>query len=214
MSNVKLEDRSVALFNAGRSFRQPNVAVGSFVRFYNNSIESPGNAICAVVTKVQSSSITVLAFGPGGARNYPGVKHVSDPRLQMSEDQRASGSWDYSEDFFDRLSFESALLDEIDDLRSRLGVIEDAAKIPRKPSKLAVANKAKAIEFNNLRQQATQLGIEGVRYMNRAALVEAIRLAQEPEKQDASAPTPKGKTVEAGTQPAKIQDAKADDSGL
>lgn len=74
-------------------FQMPLPHVGQTVLWYPLGRVDPRHVRAAIVTAVRNGSVSVWQVG---AYARDGVKHVSDPRLRMNQEQRADGAWDFT----------------------------------------------------------------------------------------------------------------------
>jgi hypothetical protein len=77
------------------AFAMPKPMRGQSVLFYRNG-QKTGEAEVGFVLKVAKRNIVInLASGLA----YDSVRHVDDPKLQVSVEQRSGGAWDYTDDW-------------------------------------------------------------------------------------------------------------------
>lgn len=77
------------------SFVMPRPMRGQSVLFFRNG-QKGGEAEVGFVLKVAKRNIVInLASGLA----YDTVRHVDDPKLQISVEQRSGGAWDFTEDW-------------------------------------------------------------------------------------------------------------------
>lgn len=85
------EDREQEIIN----YKMPEIRVGAPVLWFANG-SAMKEAILGWVTKLGHRGIRVhLCTGVW----YDSVRHMSDPKLKMNQDQRENGAWDYTEDY-------------------------------------------------------------------------------------------------------------------
>ena len=165
-------------------FRMPRPYVGQVVRFWPLGDVTLHQTEVGMVTKINQRSIDVSVRGTAG---YRAVKHVTDPRLSADISQKQFGVWDFTEETMEGWKRDDYVLSQLVDLTDRLEAIEKVANIARPEGKTpqAEANSAKAIEFNELRKTAKDLGATDVHRMNRDELRKFIDSKKPKETADA-----------------------------
>lgn len=76
-------------------WESPEVYVGQTVLWYRHAVISDRPEI-GVVKFVRNRSVNIILAGNIGKT---GVRHSSDPKLNVSDAMRENGSWQYTEDF-------------------------------------------------------------------------------------------------------------------
>lgn len=81
--------------DAEHSFKMPEVKQGTPIRFYPASTLDPGMTTLGFVKGISRSGRTINVYVPG-IGNYEQVRHITDPKLRMSPEQRENGAWDFT----------------------------------------------------------------------------------------------------------------------
>jgi hypothetical protein len=113
--------------DAIEAFVMPKPEIGQGVTWYSSGTRS-GPGEMAFVLEVGRRNI-VLQRASGTAE--ASVRHVDDPKLQLNEEQRATGAWDFTK----RDKQLDRLLVEMTDLKERVKTLEDLLNEPAKKSK-------------------------------------------------------------------------------
>ena len=71
----------------------PAPHVGQTVLWYPHGVVDPRHERAAIVLAIRNGSISLWQVN---AYARDGVKHVTDPRLRMNQEQRADGAWDFT----------------------------------------------------------------------------------------------------------------------
>ena len=167
------QEDNAGAFNASASYRMPAIDVGHTVRYYGSGqLHQDGRPECGIVLKVGHKTVSLLVMG----QIYkPDVKHASDPRLKQSEEHRASGAWDYTDEWYE-------LRDTLNDFHQRLADLEEG--ISPKGGEQSEAARKKAVDMGALRARANELGAENVRIRTREWLQQFIGGAESKLKSD------------------------------
>ncbi len=151
-----VDDNEMVRQQEAMAYKMPRPSVGQMVVWYRYAQRTERREQAAVVTRIGEKAIDLWLVG---GNVVTGVKHFTDPRLKFNDEQRESGSWDYS-----RSSQElEARLGEIE---TKLDAIEEALKGEPQSSGFA--------ELQKLRATAKTLGIKGGNMMTKKMLEEAI----------------------------------------
>lgn len=143
------------------SFVMPAVSVGTTVLWYKHARKT-NRAVPAVVVAKSARNIQCRPFT--ASIIYEAVRHIDDPKLELSADQRETGAWDYTEDHHRLANLERRL----DRIEASLG-----DKVPKAPEEPKDPRDFQA-EYRELKEMATNLGIEFTGNPKRAWLEEAI----------------------------------------
>lgn len=130
------------------TYEMPIPAMGQIVLWYPHCIIDKNRARVAFVTRVRNGSISLVdAFQSG----RDGVKHASDPRLRMNNDQRADGCWDFTDEHVN-----------LTDLRRRIEALElavpDATEYTDTPRESPGKSRSLTVLWK-LRRQCRDLGV-------------------------------------------------------
>lgn len=139
-------------------YKMPRPSVGQLVVWYRYAQRTDRREQAAIVTRVGEKAIDVWLVG---GNVVAGVKHYTDPRLKYNDEQRESGSWDYSK-------VQMELEARLGEITTKLEAIEEALKPEPKSSGFE--------ELQALRSTAKDLGIKGIQHMTKKMLEEAIDL--------------------------------------
>lgn len=156
----------------------PKPTLGMPVRFYPQASMDESRVEVGIATKINQSTISICILGINAIRTS--VKHKDDLRLKRSVDQRQYGCWDFTEDWYERMSSDEYVLTTMAQLDDRLTMLMKACEIPdagKTPQ--ASANKVKAENFGRLRRKAHELGVPDVVFKSSQQLQKAIADAEE-----------------------------------
>lgn len=156
----------------------PKPTLGMPVRFYPQASMDESRVEVGIVTKIGQSTISICILGINATRSS--VKHKDDVRLKRSIDQRQYGCWDFTEEWYERMSSDEYMLTTMAQLDDRLTGLMKTCDIPdtgKTPQ--ASANKVKAENFGRLRRRAHELGVPDVVFKSSQQLQEAIEDAEE-----------------------------------
>lgn len=138
------------------AYKMPRPTVGDIVVWYRHAQRIDRREQAAIITRVGEKAVDVWLIG---GSVVTGVKHYTDPRLRLNDEQRESGSWDFSKGFLQ-------LQAKLGEIESKLEAIEQALR--PEPTSNGFA------ELQTLRNTAKDLGIKGVQHMTKKMLEEAI----------------------------------------
>ena len=107
-------------------YRPPRVEAGMIVGWFPRA-QRRGGGLIGFVQAVSKDSLTVDLFIPGHAYNrISGVRHMSDPQLQIEANRMDTGGWDYSESWV-------ADQERMTNIEDRMTALE--AKLSKEPHK-------------------------------------------------------------------------------
>lgn len=109
------------------AFEMPKPCLGQCVAWFPDANKSVAGEI-AFVLRVSKRNIEIRR---SSGTCETAVRHIDDPKLQLSVDQRASGGWDFTE-HDKKQAADTALLA---DLAARVTVLEQFLNEPAKPKK-------------------------------------------------------------------------------
>lgn len=113
-------------------FVMPKPCRGQAVTWYSSGTRSGTGEMAWVLDIGRRNIIVNLASGV----NMETVRHIDDPKLQLSADQRESGAWDFTEDSKVQL----ANVKRIDALEAKVALLEEF--LNEKPAPKQTAKKA------------------------------------------------------------------------
>lgn len=157
----------------------PRPTLGMPVRFYPNASMDESRVEVGIVTNIGQSTVTICILGTTQFRKS--VKHKSDERLQKSQEMRQYGCWDFTADWYDRMSTDEYFLEVLAQLDEQIAATRREMELPRLSGKSpqASANRIKAENFGRLRRRASDLGVENVVVMSSSRLRQAIEDAED-----------------------------------
>ena len=158
---------------------QPKPSLGMIVRFYPQASMDESRVEIGAVTKIGQSTISICIFSTNSMRSS--VKHKDDPRLAKSIDQRQYGCWDFTEEWYEKMSADEYTLETLAQIDDRLRSIAKALELPALAgaNPQASANRIKAENFGRLRRRATELGVQNVVFLSSAQLQDEIQRAED-----------------------------------
>ena len=127
-------------------FDMPVPVLGTTVRWYQSGLAESRPPGVGTVIRVFHRSLSILL--PSGVR-MDAVRHINDPKLQLNADQRECGSWDFTEDVYQRAAWEKKI-------EERLSAIEASDS----PAEEEPVEEKPVAKYHDLRKQAIELGIE------------------------------------------------------
>lgn len=154
-----------------QDFQMPVPSAGTPVLWYRSGIKTSKKPEVVFVLSVGNRSIRArTAYG----ELLETVRHVADPKLDQSKDQRESGAWDFTEDHYRRAAWTA-------DVEGKLKALET------KLSKLLVGSirEESSDDYRGLVQEARDLGLQFRGNPSRKKLEQMIREVKE--NADASA---------------------------
>jgi hypothetical protein len=107
------------------NFKMPPVRVGQPVVWHRYGEVDGRQPTVAFVLKINARNID-LKLTSGNA--IGAVRHVADPKLQLSEEHRANGAWDYTEDYLKSLEEREALEKRVKTLELTVGRMSKKAQ--------------------------------------------------------------------------------------
>lgn len=143
-----------------RNYKMPAPYVGAAVVWYATGAPQRNAAQLAFVRHVGTRNIGLQL--PTGTR-VDAVRHVSDPKLQLSADQRENGAWDFTEQ-------DVVMERRLRLLMERIERLEGAE--PAQPKKTQKAPHLRAL--SELRKHAKALGGKDVHKMKKQELIDLI----------------------------------------
>lgn len=108
------------------NFVMPKTRQGMEVTYFLPGTLDKATAIIAFVLQVAKSQRTIAVFVPGSGP-IDGVRHITDPKLKLSAEQRESGAWDYSPEWIET----QRRLQELDSRLADLEGIHEAKRAKR-----------------------------------------------------------------------------------
>ena len=113
-------------------YKMPVPNVGQAILWYPTGRQDGNPARIAHVTKINSRSGRSIQVMPIGQReNFSAVRHIDDPKLDVSEDLRAEGAWDFTPEHYTILS----LRKDVDELLKNQAKPSSAKRGPGRPPK-------------------------------------------------------------------------------
>lgn len=161
-----------------REFEMPQSPTGSPVLWYRTGRK---NCEPMVAYMLHCGGRTCQLFLTSG-RRQDAVRHIDDPKLQLSVDQRESGAWDFTQESREYAEFRRQLEERLDRLEKaveNLQVDRVAKKNGRvsKKRKPGADNSQALREYRELQKQAQQLGLS--KNMKKNELERAVANAQQ-----------------------------------
>lgn len=104
-----------------QTYTMPEIEAGEPVFWYRNGRVDGGRPAVGHVADVHNRTILIRTVD---GLVYQGVRHVSDPKLLLSEHHRQMGAWDYTETNRKRR-------EELAELRRRVEALEAALAAPK-----------------------------------------------------------------------------------
>jgi hypothetical protein len=105
-------------------FVMPKPCRGQAVTWYASGTRSGVGEMAFVLEVGRRNIIVNLASGV----NMETVRHIDDPKLQLSAEQRESGAWDFTEDS----KIQLANVKRIDTLEAKVAALEELFREPSK----------------------------------------------------------------------------------
>lgn len=100
-----------------QNFVMPEVKQGMPVRWYPHGEIDGRTPEIGFVVKVGGRSI-VLRTASGMQRDT--VRHIDDPKLKLSVQQRENGAWDYTEDYLSQQEYKESVQQQLDNIKKSL----------------------------------------------------------------------------------------------
>jgi hypothetical protein len=177
------------LMKAINSFTMPTASPGMQVLYYRNGVQDRTRVEIAYMLHANARTATIFALMSN--RRMDAVRHVSDPKLKLSPDQRENGAWEYTEEYRERIAQRSELtarLQKIETLlEAKLAVLPDApvpppvARAKRKRNPEAARGSSNRLnEYRLLVERCKRAGVPGVYGMKKEQLTEALAKVEMP----------------------------------
>lgn len=142
------------------NFRPPEATVGTQVVWYMHGRKRKVDSLIGYI--IHSGSRTATIYLCNG-RRVDAVRHVSDPKLSLSPEQREQGAWDFTDEHYEMKKFRSEVtrkLAELDKQVSRLILTKEMPAEKKTKKRGGNPNAAECLkEFRKLQKQAKDLGI-------------------------------------------------------
>jgi hypothetical protein len=84
---------------------------------------------CSVAYMIHCGHRTAVLLTSTGQRR-DAVRHVSDPKLSLSEDQRENGAWDFTDEYKRMKQMEASLMSRLGAIEQRLDAIDEKLREP------------------------------------------------------------------------------------
>lgn len=97
--------------NKVNSFRMPKAPPGIQVLWYRNGVRDKTRVEVAYMLNAGERTASIHAMMTG--RRIDSVRHVDDPKLLLSNDQRENGAWDYTDDYKEFMNFQKQIEDRL-----------------------------------------------------------------------------------------------------
>jgi hypothetical protein len=131
------------------NFEAPKIPLGSPVLWYRTGTVDSKHAQLGFVIHAGHRTLTVrLSSG----QRVDAVRHCTDPKLELSAEQREQGCWDYTPHYLEMERRWNDVEERLDALERQ---ITAAITTPKKPKELNASLK----EMADLRREAKELGI-------------------------------------------------------
>lgn len=122
MNNATVETTAASQQEQIRAFVMPKILPGDTVLWYCHGLRGAGKPEVVDVLKVSERSICIKTKYSQQVRQP--VRHIDDPKLRLSAEQREHGAWDYTE----RHKINAAL-------EERVAKLEQLINEPSQPTK-------------------------------------------------------------------------------
>jgi glycine cleavage system H lipoate-binding protein len=100
-------------------FVMPQVLQGAVVQYFDASL-AESRRVSGFVVKISKTRRTVDVYVPSRGNIVEQVRHIADPKLKLSNEQRENGAWDFSADAQDTRQQLAKLEQRINDLETKL----------------------------------------------------------------------------------------------
>lgn len=142
------------------NFVMPKVDLGAIVAWYPAGQKIGRRPETGIVSGVGQRTVRVHVFDRG---RFDAVRHVDDPKLALSPEQRESGAWDYTEERVDIERRFEALAARLASLEAKItGVAMDLeAEVARhdETERRSENMRGTMNEYWDLHKRATELGV-------------------------------------------------------
>jgi hypothetical protein len=101
-------------------FDMPQATAGLPILWYPLGQHDRTN--CMVAYMIHCGHRTAVILTSTGQRR-DAVRHLSDPKLKLSDDQRENGAWDFTEEYKRVKEMEKTFLDRMDLIEQRIGIL-------------------------------------------------------------------------------------------
>ena len=160
------------------NFRMPKAPVGLQVLWYRQGTRDTTSPEVAYMLHAGARTATLHVATT--SRRIDAVRHVDDPKLELSPDQRENGAWDYTQEYRALEQFKQNVEGRLKSIEKQLCsaiVQSESASAPKKrgrPKREGLPNHLK--EYQALKQRAIELGLDlqfGMKKDEIAAAIEA-----------------------------------------
>ena len=171
-------------------FRPPQATIGTQVIWYRHGKKRTQDATIGYLVHCGNRTATIyLCTG----RRVDAVRHINDPKLSLSSEQREQGAWDFTQDYYetrDRIKFLEGevrkLMSAVMGDKQKSNSAEDSEVRKKRQVSENVGNGLR--EFRELKRKAEEMGLNhsGMRLPElRSAIEKASTLADPSESQNA-----------------------------
>jgi hypothetical protein len=154
-------------FDPMRDFSMPFATPGMPILWYRRGTFDRTSVEVAYMIHAGSRTAVILS---STGRRLDAVRHISDPKLQLSEEQRENGAWDFTDEYKRAREIEERILARLDVLEERIGIQvldaepQDEKPADEKPREGASRNPPKVSpqmqEYRDLLRRAKDMGID------------------------------------------------------
>lgn len=99
-----------------QNYSMPQATQGMTVLWFPNGL--PNRSSVRVAYMLQCGGRTAVLQVSDG-RRLDAVRHITDPKLRLNEDQRENGAWDFTDDYKELIEFRAVMEDRIVRLERR-----------------------------------------------------------------------------------------------
>lgn len=136
-----------------QEYVMPRAATGSPVLWYRTGRK---NCEPMVAYMLHCGGRTVQLFLTSG-RRQDAVRHIDDPKLSLSVDQRESGAWDFTQETKDYAEFRKSLEDRLERIEKQIQDLSAGKSAKKKPG----ADNSDALrQYRELQREAARLGLK------------------------------------------------------
>lgn len=167
------------------TYHMPRVSPGQQVLWYKRGFADKGSVEVAYMIHCGERTATIVS---ATGKRADAVRHIQDPKLKLSPEQRENGAWDFTEDYRELERFKVEVRVRLERLERHLGmgeapevIMEDGevvvAKAAKERSIRGNAGADRLAQHRALVKKAREMGVMIPAQASRAEIEEAIAQA-------------------------------------
>ena len=140
------------------NFSMPQARIGLPVIWYKTGRRNRQSSEVAYILQCGARTVTVHC---SGGRRMDAVRHIDDPKLDLSADQREQGAWDFSDDYKDLVEFMKITTDRLTKIERALPGEATENRGRGRPRGKITSTRGKTLkEYHTVLARARKLGLD------------------------------------------------------